>query len=355
MAGTNIRTLDYTQNLLTPADFVRIKSWGLNEVQIWVSWGSAEPEMGVYNETLFSELDSVVSWATAAGLKIILKVQLDRYYAQQGIWGGQFSMEDLWTNPAVQERFYQLWEKLVKRYRTYASIIGWHLLNEPTPTTSPGPWTDAELAVHNANWNDGGVSDAVIARIRHLDMRSVYITYGPWGNQRNYAPPRVPRPYANIVYSFCQYQPHDVPFNGVTWTGDKAEIIGYLQIIKTFRDTYGVPIYCNEVGINTRDFPITADRLKWLDDSLKALNGLNMNWCIYIYSHWGYGWSVMSEGNELPLVEVIKANVLAPTPTPRFNLVGAILAGGATYLVTGNPLASLATSAIGGFIFRKRS
>ena len=313
VSSQDIARWDLPEPAMTPADFQRIKSWGLDSVEVHQSWNLIETVAGSYDENYLAKLDLVIDRIQAAGLNVILKIVISGWFAQQGGW---ISMEGLWDNPALQERFYSLWEMLVTRYwnRLSACI----LLNEPIPRSN-GPWTDDEKQMMINAWNLGLVSDECIRRIRLIDQFTpLMMTYGPWGTPSHYAN-YGPRPFENIIYAFSWYMPHDVTHECAEWTGDQEWIQNYLAPVLEFRSRYGVPIWAQETGLNVLTCGASESRMKWVDDSLKVLNRNEIGWFYFIYSHWPtMKMSLLDlNGNDRPTVEILKAN----TPTAPINLL----------------------------------
>lgn len=312
---------DLPEPALTQEDFSQIRSWGLDTVQISQSWHIIEPNMGVYDESYLARLDVVVDRIAASGLKCVLKIGISDWFAGQGGW---LSFEALWSNPAVQERLYSLWEMLVTRYSGRLSACA--ILNEPKPTSTSGPWSEVETQPLIDNWNLGGISDICIERIRAIKpSMTILITFGPWGIPGHYNV-YPPRPYSNIVYAFSWYKPQDVTFRGEEWTEGQDWIRFELAPAINFKALHGVPLLAQELGLNVKAYPITESRLKWIDDSLKVLNEEGIDWCYWVYSHWQTeAFSVLDDaGNELPTTEILRQNVPPPI-SPRDLLVRATL------------------------------
>lgn len=327
-AGINVSSQDiYRQNLSTPnltvTDFNRIKSWGLDFIQIDQSWSAVTPKRdGAIDYAYVTNLDKVIHDASSVGLKIIIKTSINSWSAAYtGFWG----FEDLWNDIACKEAFIQYWEFMVNRYESNPHIVAWFLLNEPIPASriTEKLWTDIQKQWVYNQWNNGTYLDAVISRVRVIDPnRPLIVAYGLYGNPNNYASFK-PRPFSNLIYAFSWYLPISVTHYGQDWNGTIDNMRYDITDIINFRDTYNVSIYCQETGINTYDYPMTTtldsivvSRLSWVDNSLQMLNSYKIPWCFYVYSHWfettggGLKFGVVDRGNnELTTVPIIKANI----------------------------------------------
>jgi beta-galactosidase len=123
-------------------DLKEIKSLGFNSVRMWIDWATAEPREGQYN---FTHLDTMLTLAGEAGLRVIVQVYMDSAPAWVGkkFPDGRFvSSNGMVIEPesspgycrdhagvhAAEVRFY---EALARRAARSPAFHGWDLWSEP--------------------------------------------------------------------------------------------------------------------------------------------------------------------------------------------------------------------------------
>ncbi|MDX3661616.1 cellulase family glycosylhydrolase [Streptomyces sp. ID05-26A] len=191
-------------------------------------------------------LDQTVEQASAAGLWITLFVDSDH---GQGAGGRP---DNFWTNAAMKQQFKEVWQFLVKRYKTKAYVGMYEILPEPQP-----------IGV-----DDAGVKafyDEMIGVIRGIDRRTPIVV----GPNDNYACSHLEGAFTTVdpkvVYT-CNYFIFSEPLNRI------GQITG-------FRAAHDVPVWINQVGIESGDDDAKAKARKVLqafDD-----NGIGWAWWTY--------------------------------------------------------------------------
>jgi endoglycosylceramidase len=146
--------------------FAAFREWGFNCVRLGVIWDGLEPEPGVYDEAYLAGLDRRVAWAREAGLAVYLDMHQDLYsvlysdgapawatlsggapHVTGEVWSDSYfispavqnALDNFWANaPApdglgLQNHLGRCWALLATRYADEPTVIGYDLLNEPTP------------------------------------------------------------------------------------------------------------------------------------------------------------------------------------------------------------------------------
>ncbi|WP_439657068.1 glycoside hydrolase family 5 protein [Lentzea sp. HUAS TT2] len=191
-------------------------------------------------------LDQTVEQASAAGLWITLFVDSDH---GQGAGGRP---DNFWTNAAMKQQFKEVWQFLVRRYKTKAYVGAFEILPEPQP-----------IGV-----DDAGVKafyDEMIGVIRGIDRRTPIVV----GPNDNYSCAHLEGAYTTadtkVVYT-CNYFIFSEPLNRI------GQITG-------FRTDHDVPVWINQVGVESGDDDARSKARKVLgafDD-----NGIGWAWWTY--------------------------------------------------------------------------
>ena len=136
----------YHQNFMTRSDVLIMKSWGVNTLRIPLLASMLQPREDQplqapynYDESAFQYLDDLVKWCEELEMGVIW----DLHGAPGAQNAANISDSDgtarLWTE---KETYWpmttDLWDKITKRYNSYACIVGYDLLNEPLLARYPG-------------------------------------------------------------------------------------------------------------------------------------------------------------------------------------------------------------------------
>lgn len=224
-----------------------------------------------------------------------LRVVLDLHSPPGGgaISGGYVAANDrLFTDPASQRRFVEIWRTLAARFKGARPIWGFDLVNEPV---------DEDAAESCDDWQ--GLVARAAAAVRGVDPgRLLIIEPAQWGGPEGFASLR-PLPMSNIVYSVHMYLPHAFTHQGVPESGpplaypgviqgkawDKAQLERALAPVVAFQQRYGVPIYVGEFSA-IRWAPGDSAR-HYLADLIDIFEAHGWNWSYHAFREW-QGWSV---------------------------------------------------------------
>lgn len=148
------------------ADWARLRDgWGLNAVRYVLTWAAVEPARGQYDDAYLDRVAERLRWAEAARLHVVLDMHQDvygegfgydgaprwtcdeaRYAAFQPREPWRSGIEDVnvvactdqfWARADLQERFAAAWRHVAQRLSQSRAVIGFDILNEPQPGTSP--------------------------------------------------------------------------------------------------------------------------------------------------------------------------------------------------------------------------
>jgi len=234
----------YRENFVTRKDVDSIAAWGFNSIRLPMHYALLTPRdsVGVYTESEFARIDSLLSWCEANRLYLIL----DLHCAPGGQNTGNISdyisgQPTLWESTANQTRTIALWKKLAERYANKQWIGGYDLINETAFTLNPNNQPLRNLMV--------AISDT----IRKVDQNHILFIEGNWyaTDFSGLTPPWD----ANMAYSFHMY-----------WCPtDQSAIQNYLNL----RSSTGFPLWLGETGENSNH---------WFTETIKLMNSNNIGW-----------------------------------------------------------------------------
>ncbi|MDO5737029.1 MAG: cellulase family glycosylhydrolase [Propionibacteriaceae bacterium] len=149
----------------TADDIADLAARGFTVVRLGMIWAAVEPEPGQYSQPYLDWLGSQLDLLAAHGIGVILDAHQDLYSQSFGdgapgwatLTDAPFEESDLWsdaylTSPAVhgaldafwanaagptgvglQDSFAAMWAHVAARFGTHPALIGYDILNEPTP------------------------------------------------------------------------------------------------------------------------------------------------------------------------------------------------------------------------------
>jgi endoglucanase len=186
------------------ADYARVASMGMNSVRFYLNAVTFEDahNPGQYKAEGWAWLDDNVRWARAHGIYLILNQHVPAGGFQSGGEGTA-----LWKQPAMQQRFIDLWVAIAERYRDVPTVAGFDLLNEPGVTGWARQWHDlAARTVRAIRAVDPG---------HMLFVERVNSVGGDYAENpdRNFFTVADP----NVVYEFHFYKPFNFTHQGASW------------------------------------------------------------------------------------------------------------------------------------------
>ena len=176
----------------TGFDHVRLP---IDEKEMWKEDGERIPEA-------FALVDNLLGWARDHGLRVVLDLHTIRTH--------HFNAENeglentLWTDPAAQKRFIDLWRDLSAHLKKYpVDQLAYELMNEP-------------VADDHEDWNK--LVEKTFAAIRELEPdRVIVIGSNRWQIPINLPHLRVPEGDKNIILSMHTYVPIPLTHYKASW------------------------------------------------------------------------------------------------------------------------------------------
>lgn len=281
-----VHTKEHYDSFINKEDIEKIASWKVDHVRLPIDYNLIENEANEYMDEGFAYIDNCVSWCENYGLNLVLDLHKAAGYSFDAgeCESGFFEREEL------QERFYQLWEEIAKRYGKYHDRLCFELLNEVT-----------EKDYCNA-WNN--IIKKCIGRIRKYAPDTIILVGGYWNNSPEAVKDLEPPYDDKVVYNIHCYDPIKFTHQGATWTDmvNPEERFGFDSFLVTeqyftdkFRSAYetakknGTVLYCGEYGVIDRVSP--EDTLKWYRAIHTAFEKLQINRCAWSYKQMDFGLS----------------------------------------------------------------
>jgi endoglucanase len=289
------------ETFFTREDVLAIAEMGFDHIRLPIDEEQMWDEQGNRNEDAFQLMTNCIDWCAETNLRVIVDLHILRSH--------HFNAEEkpLWTDPAEQEKFYDLWRDLSATLSVYPnSLVAYELMNEAVAD-------DPEL------WNNL-VANAVKALREIEPYRTIVIGSNRWQSVGTFDELKVPANDTNIILSFHFYEPFLLTHWNASWTGlrDYEGPVHYPGIILTQEEfdalpekmkeaakgwtgrefdknwildewqkpikkakELGLPLYCGEFGIITG--PEKDDMLRWYQDMIDLFeeNGIG-------YANWNY-------------------------------------------------------------------
>ena len=313
---------EHFESYITERDVAYIASLGMDHIRLGFDQIVLEEEPYVYNEAIFSLLDSFVSWCEKYSLGIVFNLH-------KAIGNYCDIKEDvsLLDDGELQNRFIALWETIERRYSDKPDIA-FELLNE-VRDISPEPWN--------------ALAEKAIGAIRKLNPERVIIIGSThWNNPNTLNTVRV---YDDeyVVYTFHCYAPFEFTHQqGVLQSGplyynrkmeypsddieryrdykrlhgcpkppytnlkrmDREFLEGHLLPAIRFKEQHPDKVlWCGEFG-TIRHIPIKF-RENWMRDVISILKENGMPYCVWNYL------STPNDGNRFSLVDDDSREILS--------------------------------------------
>ncbi len=259
----------------------------------WNVPGGPESDFTAYDKWLEEALvktDQVLEWAKKRHVLIVL--DLHSPPGSQASPGGYMSAEGpLFTNPAAQAHFIEVWKKMALRYKANTTIWGFDLVNEPV---------DKDTTPNCLNWQ--GLALAAGKAVREIDpSRTLIIEPPDWGGAGGFRYFN-PVPLERVVYSFHMYSPirytHQGVFkkdesavsypgeiDGATWNREALE--QSMKPARDFAEKYRVQLYVGEFSA-IRWAPGAET---YLADAISLFEKHGWDWSYHAFREWD-GWDL---------------------------------------------------------------
>jgi len=276
-------------SFFTEKDIVFIKSAGFDHIRLPVDEQQLWDSTGKRYDDAFQLLDSSLTWANRAGLRVVLDLHILRSHHFNE------AEKPLWTQPAAQAKFIQLWKDLAGAVNKWPNgMLAYEFMNEPV-ADDPEQW-NVLLA---------RVADSIRSWERE---RVLVIGSNRWQSANTFDQLRIPANDKNIILSFHFYEPFHLTHYKASWTrlkdfNGQVQYPGQIVVNGTaddekkvynretlekmmakplhLADSLKLPLYCGEFGVI--DGSPRESKVAWYRDLVTIFEKHNI-----AYANWNY-------------------------------------------------------------------
>jgi hypothetical protein len=243
-----------------------------------------------------ARLDAALPLCKELGMLVVL--DLHSPPGGKGTAGGYAGSDArLFTDPACQGKFVEVWRKMARKYRGETSIWGFDLVNEPV---------DDVVEEGCEDWQD--LAERTGRAVREIDpARTLIIEPAHWGGPGGFRD-LYPLSLTNVVYSFHMYEPGAFTHQGVHKPGpalvypgeiqgkywDRAALLEAMRPAIEFQQRYNVHLYVGEFSA-IRWAPENS-AYRYLKDVISLFEEQGWDWSYHAFREWS-GWSVEHSQN----------------------------------------------------------
>ncbi len=308
-------------------DAAYLADLGFDHLRIPVDEEQLFDEEGQIEREAMDLLHDAIGWCLDHDLRVVVDLHILRSH--------HFNNEEkpLWTEPAAQERFFELWRRLSDELQQYPTgQVAYELMNEPV-ADDPDDWNRL-------------VARAVSVIREQEPTRTIVIGSNRWQSADTFDELDIPENDRHILLSFHFYEPFLLTHHQAGWTdiGDYTGPVHYPgQIVKPeeltgFPDSivqeikprikeytqlkleqmmekplrvakaHNLPLYCGEWGAMAT-VP-EADRLRWYQDMVQLFEKHDIAYANWNYRSGNFG-LVNGEGEQTKLIDVVTSGISA--------------------------------------------
>ena len=306
------KSKEYFDTFIVEDDIKRIKAAGFDHIRLPMDYDIIETENGEPKDDGMKYVDNCIEWCKSAGLNVVLDLHKTFGYSFDPL-DKDGDKEIFFYNRPYQERFFQLWDRLSKRYADYSYMVSFELLNEIV-----------SYDVADA-WNDIATECSKIIRANAPDS---YIIFGGVCYNSVIGVPLLSKPIDDkIVYNFHCYEPLIFTHQRAYWVNNMPDdlVVEYPGTIDEYREksklldadlaagimkndikeigpdyfdslfkqavdaaeANDVPLYCGEYGVI--DLAPVDSKKRWYDDIHSIFDKYGIGRAVWNYKEKDYG------------------------------------------------------------------
>ncbi len=176
-------------SFISEDDIIKIASWGLDHVRLPIDYELVQENDGSIKPEGFKYIDSCMKWCKENNLNMILDVHKTMGY----IFDESKTSKGFFFDEIQQQKFFDLWDELARRYGKYHDFIAFELLNEVV---------DYDVA---EKWNEIAKKAVEVIR-RYTELTPIIL--GGVMNNAVFTIKLLPKPFDDhLVYTFHFYEP----------------------------------------------------------------------------------------------------------------------------------------------------
>ncbi len=302
---------NHFDTFITEEDIRIIASWGLDHVRVPIDYFVLENEDGSAKTDGYEYLDKCVTWCRDNGLHMIIDLHKTYGYSFDPL--DKDDKEAFFSNNADQQRFYDLWRTIARRYASDSDIVAYELLNEIVMPSVAESWNAIALKA--------------VSVIREEAPDTWVIFGGVCYNAVSSVPGLAKTDDPKVAYTFHCYEPMIFTHQGAYWVGgmptdfrvnypvpmdvlDKMlkelppELAGAIDrdalavhgpefFSKIFEEAVAtaearnIPLYCGEYGVI--ELASADDTISWLKNINAALSKAGIGRAYWNYKEKDFG------------------------------------------------------------------
>ena len=292
----------------------------MDHVRLPIDYDVIETEDGEALEEGFAHIDDCIAWCRKYNLNIVL----DLHKTQGYMFDTQAvpNADMFFVDEALQQRFYDIWRRLITRYAKDRDIILYELLNEVVNPAYADKWNEIAANAIKVIREVAQNARIMIGGVRNNDVKSI--------------PLLLPPSDENIVFTFHCYDPLCFTHQKAAWVPNSDFDMSYPDTIAAYQEKskllaqekdgnifktkltmmgsdyfreifadaietaekYDVPLYCGEFGVII--LAPLADSVKWLADFNEVLCEHHIGRAYWSYKQMDFG---ITEDHYAPQVE----------------------------------------------------
>ena len=213
-------TKEHFDNFIVEDDIKRISDWGFDHVRLPIDYDVFENEDGTPKEDGYKHISDCISWCRKYGLHMIL--DLHKAYGFMFDTAEVPDPDKFFTDETLQNRFYQTWDELIRRFGEDRDIVAFELLNEVVNPDFKDEWNR--------------IATNAISRIRSK-YKDAYIIVGGVMHNSVLAVSSIDVPADEyIVHNFHCYEPLCFTHQHAHWVENIDYDLSYPEDIKTYKE-----------------------------------------------------------------------------------------------------------------------
>ena len=210
---------EHFDSFITSADLDVIAGWGLDHVRLPIDFELVVDMSGNFKESGFAYLKKAVDDCIERGLNVIINIHKADGYAFYEL----NQPESFFESEVLQEKFYELWEEIARRFGSYNEKVAFELLSDVTSMT------------YSATWNS--IIKHSISRIRRYAKENVIMFGGCNYNSCASIPDLPDINDSAIAYTFHFNAPLVFTHQGAHWLKNMPEDFRY-DYTHTYQEYY---------------------------------------------------------------------------------------------------------------------
>ena len=270
-------------------DLAYIASLGFEHVRLPIDEEQMWDERGHRHEAAFKILNNCIEWSIQHNLRVIVDLHILRSHHFNAV------EKPLWTDPAEQEKFCNLWRDLSAVLKKYpVSMVAYELMNEAV-ADDPEDWnkllarcfaaireTEPErlIVIGSNRWQSAATFD----ELKVPDDPNIILSYhfyepfllthyhASWTGLRDYTGP-VHYPGVILTREEFDALPEDLKDEAESWTGktfNRQVLEDMMEPPLRKAKALNLPLYCGEYGV-LKGAP-EEDRLRWYTDMMQIFD-----------------------------------------------------------------------------------